>query len=209
MGRVKNGFTKKDTAALFDEYVEMRCKIDARMVTYFDLREIEGHFQAYSYREAYHCGPDTPDKEMSARAIKLEKTESYKQMKTAYQRWKAVDTERYRRAIEQNLFFRATVELGDAMRVDPKTNKPRFRQYGEMGERARKGLSFRLTGKGPEYSSGNRDAAAAQLSRMNGWEAPKEISVFDCDMSGEIKIGFDDDEEDDGNNEDESDNMQE
>lgn len=141
----------------------------------FQEHVIKGVSQVESYKIAY----DT--KGMKQATIeRLANREcnkvGFRTCKTAFDKLQAADSMAERREVERALYCRATLELDDVAYTDPDSGSPKMRTYANMTERGKKGAKFRLSSKhGLSIESDNAVAAATQLSRMKGWDAPVQV----------------------------------
>ena len=82
----------------------------------------------------------------------------------------------------------------DLYTVDPKTGKIKMKSPNQLPKRARNSLKKIQNKRGEvTYEFNGKTEAARLLASMNGWEAPRQVSISgDNGQTAELRIGFDD-----------------
>lgn len=106
-------------------------------------------------------------------------------------------TEEQRKEVEATLMDIINADLSDLYYTDPATGEPRLRRPWQLSRKMRHAIkTIRGRGDSLSYELHGKVEAARLLGAWNGWDAPQQLDVRQCNaMMGEIRIGFDDDDE--------------
>ncbi len=79
---------------------------------------------------------------------------------------------------------------------DPKTGKTRMRSPQQLHKSTANAIKTMTNDNGKvNYTFESKIEAIRELARLNGWYAPSEVNVKSNNISGELRIGFDDEDE--------------
>lgn len=79
---------------------------------------------------------------------------------------------------------------------DPKTGKTRMRSPQQLHKSTANAIKTMTNDNGRvNYTFESKIEAIRELARLNGWYAPNEVNVKSNNISGELRIGFDDKDE--------------
>lgn len=97
--------------------------------------------------------------------------------------------------VENVLMDIVMADPNDLYTVDPKTGRIKMKSPNQLPKRARNSLKKIQNKRGEvTYEFNGKTEAARLLASMNGWEAPKQVSISgDNGQSAELRIGFDED----------------
>lgn len=106
-------------------------------------------------------------------------------------------TEEKRKEIEARLIDIITADPSELYYTDPSTGQARIRQPWQLSKKMRHAVkAIRGHGDNITYELHGKIDAARPLGSWNGWDAPQQLDVRQCNaVMGEIRIGFDDDDD--------------